>query len=158
MAVNDIINILTKQNDIYKILVSLSLKMNAAIAENDLKKIDALIQEEIAYTMGFTVLEKKRICLINKYAEAVSFKGDDFNISVLKRYSDSNQIIALSRIEESLKETLAQLSQANSLNQLLIKKRLDYIDFSLKLLEKEDHKVYQTQQMEKKSKLIDELI
>lgn len=158
MAVNNIIEILKKQNTVYEILIDLSIKMHQAINENDMKKIDALIKEEIAYTMGFSVLERNRMELTSKLSKKANIKSNCFTMKELKKYSNSDQAKTLGDIESKMKGTVATLDHLNTNNQMLIKNRLDWIDYSLKLLGNTERRTINYTKKHKKSTLIDELV
>lgn len=160
MSMNKIINILEKEIEICQGLVDLSKKIRTAVQDNDIEKIDKLVRMEDALTMKFSAIEKSRALLVKEYMLNEGYSGENYCITELKKYVDKKNAKKLTEIKENLTNKISELAQLNQTNNMLIKSRLDWIDFSLKTLNNIEGKTYDINNdtANKKDGLINELI
>lgn len=158
MDASNIIDVLDTQNNIYQLLIDLSQRMNHAITSNDIKEIDALIQLEVALIMKLSVQEKKREKLVALLTKDIPCKGNSFNISDLKDHMLEKQYDSLLTIEKGLTANIEKLAHLNQANNLLINNRLDWINFSLRVLGVTEEHPYGMKRRNDKSKLVDEIV
>ncbi len=160
MSMNKIINILEKEIEICQGLVDLSKKIRTAVQDNDIEKIDKLIKMEDALTMKFSAIEKSRALLVKEYMLNEGYSGENYCITELKKYVDKKNAKKLTEIKENLTNKISELAQINQTNNMLIKSRLDWIDFSLKTLNNIEGETYDINNdtANKKDGLINELI
>ncbi len=160
--IDNIIDILEKQAKIYQHLIKLSEQMQQAITENNLKNIESLIQVESALTMKFSVLEKNREHLVRKLEQQINYTGENLNIVEIKKHATEQQCLAFDSLESRMSGIILELERLNTTNRMLIKNRLDIINFSLNYLGAgENNKIYENLRKNKltpTSKLIDESI
>lgn len=160
MSINKIINILEKEIEICQGLVDLSKKIRTAVEGNNIDEIDRLVRMEDALTMKFSAIEKSRASLVKEYMIEVGYDGDNYCITELEKYVDEKNAKTLTGIKEKLTNTISELAQLNQTNNMLIKSRLDWIDFSLQTLNSMEGKTYDINNdtKNKKDGLINELI
>ena len=158
--VDNVINILQQQQTIYQKLIKYSRQMQKAIVKDDTTEMNILIQAESALAMKFSVLEKKRISLVNNIAKTVEYNGSNFNIDELKKHSTAIQIEKLNTLESKIADIIVELNELNTTNGSLIKNRLDVVNFSLNYLGLATNTVYNKTNLNNssQSKLIDESI
>lgn len=160
MSINKIINILEKEIEICQGLVDLSKKIRSAVEDNNIEEIDRLVRMEDALTMKFSAIEKSRALLVKEYMIDAGYDGDNYCITELQKYVDKKNAKKLTGIKEKLTNKISELAQLNQTNNMLIKSRLDWINFSLKTLSNVDGKTYDMNNdtTNKKDGLINELI
>jgi hypothetical protein len=157
--VKDLIMILEDQNKIYEALIDLSKEIKESVKANDVKEIDILVKVESALTMKFSVLENKRKSVSKAVQREFEIPEELFNISVLKKYLNKEEIEKIEKAQKNLVESMKNLDEINSSNNMLIKSRLDWIDLSLKLMGESKKQNYnKNRQTEKNSKIVDEII
>jgi hypothetical protein len=157
--VKDLIMILEDQNKIYEALIDLSKEIKESVKANDVKEIDILVKVESALTMKFSVLENKRKSVSKAVQREFEIPEELFNISVLKKYLNKEEIEKIEKAQKNLVESMKNLDEINSSNNMLIKSRLDWIDLSLKLMGESKKQNYnKNRQTEKSSKIVDEII
>ena len=160
MSINKIINILEKEIEICQGLVDLSKKIRSAVEDNNIEEIDRLVRMEDALTMKFSAIEKSRTSFVKEYMIEIGYDGDNYCITELQKHVDKKSAKTLTGIKEKLTNMISELAHLNQTNNMLIKSRLDWIDFSLQTLSNVEGKTYDMNNdtKNKKDGLINELI
>lgn len=160
MFTNQIKDILEKQNKMCKCLIDLSLKIRIAAEKNDINKIDQLIKLEDALTMKFLAVEKHRINIVETYKKEKGYSSNDLCLLEISKFLNKNEADILKKVGNELKNNILELTRVNEINKKILKSRLDWVEFSLSVLSREEDNMYNidNKMMNKEDRLINELI
>lgn len=160
MFTNKIKDILNEQSKMCKCLIDISLKIRIAAEENDINKIDQLIKIEDALTMKFLAIEKYRIDIVETYQKEKGYSSKDFCLSEIGKFFNEEEADTLKKVGNELKSDILELSRVNEINKKILKSRLDWVEFSLSILSREEDGIYNidNKPMQKEDRLINELI
>ncbi len=131
--VQKLIKALEYEEATYGRLLSLSEKKTEYLVKSDTAALSQLTEEENQLIDQTRQLSKVREQLI-----AMLYEGNadmkDATLENIKNSLPQDQAAAMGRIQRKLKETVLRLASRNSINQRLIEKAIQYIDFNLELI------------------------
>lgn len=131
--IDDLINTLEEQNEIYEKLLEIASKKKVAIIENNIENLQEIVSKENTIVGRSLRLDKKRIELFNDMAIVLNKK--DINLSdiilAMKGKECQNK---LTQIKEKIQNVLPKLKILNDQNQELIKMSMDYVEYSMNLI------------------------
>lgn len=160
MLIKEIINVLNEQNELCENLIDLSKKITSAVKENNIDEINRLVKLEIAETMKFSSVEKDRDLLVKEYMDKKGHKDNEINLTQIKKYVDEDAEASLDEIGDKLSRSIGELYHVNQTNNKLLRSKLDWVDFSLQILNNSQAKTYNSKSKTKPNDtgLINELI
>ena len=136
---DQLISLLNNHADVTDKLKDLTSDIRNAIREGSVKNLDALVKLQAAVLMRYSGSEKKITGMFQDLKSNLGVASDDFNISDLKGTIDKDSLDRLNKAKERLLNSMEDLTKTNATNRLLLKSRLDRIEFTLKLIEKDGH-------------------
>lgn len=160
MSIKEIIEVLNEQNELCESLIDLSKKITSAVKENNIDEINRLVKLEIAAAMKFSSFEKDRDFMVKEYMNEKGHKENEINLTQIKKYVDEEVETSLNEIGDKLSRSIGELYHINQTNNKLLKSKLDWVDFSLQILNNSQAKTYNSKSKTKPNDtgLINELI
>lgn len=128
---NELLEILQKELNIYQELLKISKSKTDIIKEDKALDLDPLVREEEDKVAQVIALEKKRIACVKKICDSLGIKDDNISISELSKYVDEKQ--ELIDFKEQITKVLRDLKKSNNLNQKLLQSSLEYINFMVNI-------------------------
>ena len=131
----ELIRVLTAEEEKYKVLLELSKKKTPILVEGDIEKLQKITDEEQVIVDEVANLELSRQAAMEDIANVLNKDVKTLKLSYLeevlgKRPKEREE---LTRIHDRLKATIGELMVINSQNRELIRQSLDMIDFNLSL-------------------------
>ena len=132
----NIIDILNKEEAEYRLLVELSTEKTPIIVKGDLDGLAAITDKEQNVVGRIQRLEKSRIQVMKDIAEVTNSKEDiklaDLIAMMATRPQEQEQ---LKDVHDRLKTTLSNMSRINDRNRELLKNSLEMVEFEMNLLQ-----------------------
>lgn len=133
--IEELIDVLDKENTEYEGLFALSTEKTAYIAGNELEKLQELLEREQAAVGRVNILEKKRTEVSKDIADVLNVPEKELTvrklIDMLKGQKDEQE--SLQAVYSKLKRTLEKVARVNDSNQKLLTESLDMIQFEINL-------------------------
>lgn len=134
--VQELIDTLTKEDEIYTSLIPIVEQKTTVIVANDVIELQRITELEQNYMQQITQLEQKRREVTNHIATVMNKKAKELTIlhiiGILEQQPNEQKL--LSSIHDRLKNTLGRLTQINEHNQSLIVQSLEIIEFNLNVI------------------------
>ncbi|KXG78812.1 hypothetical protein AN618_01500 [Fervidicola ferrireducens] len=126
--VDQLIGNLKNQTELYRELLSLSEKKTDVLVKGDVKTLGEItdVEQEMILKLGKMESERMKI--------AQSLCGGETTAEKLKEILPEEKKKEFDRIAEELKEILLKLQHRNEINEKLIRRALEYINFSIELM------------------------
>lgn len=135
--INELVDIMSAENDIYKELIPIASQKTRAIIDNDLKALQDITDQEQRSIEKVNALEHKRDEVIKNIGTVLSRDPATLNmktlVTIMKKQPKEQE--ALCRIHDELSNTLKTLVTINDRNKLLIQQSLEMIDFNINLIQ-----------------------
>ena len=134
--IENLIDVLEKENSEYESLVELSRTKTPVIIKGDLKELERITDDEQAVVSQIHLLEKRRCEIVADMANVLNKDVEQIKLTNLIKMigkSPKEQKI-LGELCDSLKMTAASVQQINEHNQDLIKTSLDIVEFNLNVM------------------------
>lgn len=135
--IEELINTLEQENEIYKQLIPVSEEKTKIIVSNDLQALQNITAKEQNIIERINGLEKKREEVIVNIGTVIGKKPNLLNIGAIanlleKQPEEQKQ---LSIIHDNLKKTIQRLMEINSHNKSLIDQSLEMIEFNMNFIQ-----------------------
>ena len=126
------IEILKKQLEIYKEILKISEDKTDTIVEDKVDQLKPMVDREEVLVGQYISLEKQRIGIIREFAKSKGIskvlKIDDL-CKYFPEYADT-----MKELKKEILDITKKIKIKNTLNQELVKNSLDYINFSVGLI------------------------
>jgi flagellar biosynthesis/type III secretory pathway chaperone len=129
-----LIEILEKESALYRDILDLSRHKTNTIVEGRVSQLEQLTGVEQRLLLSVGGLEQQREEVVDQLARRLGIPADELNISVAVEQAEDELKEKLVALKEEIENTLKDLKEVNDLNSELIKKSLEYIDFSINLI------------------------
>jgi hypothetical protein len=136
MKTEQMVTVLSQQQELYALLVDLSKNMKQAIKENNIKKIDEIVQLETALTMKLSGIEKHRAAIASDLVQGMGMGTGVLRLNQLQGLFSAEQNIRMERIRKDITERCAELQSINQSNNMLIENRLQWVKLSRQVMER----------------------
>jgi flagellar biosynthesis/type III secretory pathway chaperone len=135
--IDELVNTILKENDIYKELIPIADEKTRVIIKNDLDALQKITEQEQLTIEKINALEKKREEVIVNIGTVLSRNPKELNMKTLIKLlgKQPEEQKRLSRIHDELSETLRRLVVINDRNKELIKQSLEMIEFNMNLIQ-----------------------
>ena len=135
--IDELVNTILKENDIYKELIPIADEKTRVIIKNDLDALQKITEQEQLTIEKINALEKKREEVIVNIGTVLSRDPKELNMKTLIKIlgKQPEEQKRLSRIHDELSETLRRLVVINDRNKELIKQSLEMIEFNMNLIQ-----------------------
>jgi len=135
--IDELIDTMSKENEIYKGLIPVADEKTRVIIKNDLNELQAITDKEQQIIEKINILERKREEIVVNIGTVLSRDPKELNmkslIKVLGRQPEEQK--RLSTIHDELTETLRRLVTINDRNKELINQSLEMIEFNMNLIQ-----------------------
>nr|WP_317360001.1 flagellar protein FlgN [uncultured Tyzzerella sp.] len=138
--INELIDTLTEQNNIYQALLDIASKKKVSIIENDVAKLQQFVKEENVLVGRNQRLEKKRIETFKDIAMVLGKNNEISLKDVIESMKGQEGEKVLINLRESLLDILPKLKSINDQNQELLKLSMDYIEYSMNIIRSSNSK------------------
>ena len=132
----NLIEILDKENTEYKTLIELADKKTRSIVDGNLESLAKITDDEQVIVGRIQGMEKQRAKVLADIANVVNRDVETLKLSnliqLLEKMPDQQKMLV--RIHEELTETMDRLRLTNNKNQLLLTERLEMVDFNLNMI------------------------
>lgn len=136
MAIQDLVNVMREMTDAHRQLLDIAEHKKDAIIDNQVDKLNQLVNREAKLVKVVAELEQKRLFEMSRYLVGKGYRPNPaITVSELaKTVVRIDEKRALLDAQAELAEVLNRLKKANELNQQLVQQSLSFIDYSLDLL------------------------
>ncbi|MDI9567671.1 MAG: flagellar export chaperone FlgN [Bacillota bacterium] len=118
----------------YRDLLQLARRKKDILVAGKVQELDKLLGVEQALLLRARQLEEERLSLLEGVGAELNMEPGELTREHLFSRQSAGEREEFARLEEDLREILAQLQEENQLNQQLIQQALDFIEFSRGLL------------------------
>lgn len=129
-----LIEILEKESALYRDILDLSRHKTNTIVEGKVSQLEQLTGVEQKLLLNVGGLEQQREEVVGQLARLLGIPADGLNIGVAVEQAEDGFKEKLTALKDEIENTLKDLKEVNDLNSELIKKSLEYIDFSINLI------------------------
>ncbi|NPV42734.1 MAG: flagellar protein FlgN [Firmicutes bacterium] len=134
VELRELAEVLKKELDIYKDILTLSERKTDIIASGDIKGLDEIVKSEESLILNIGKLEDERYNILLNLQKTNGIDANKITLSELLEKLDPEQEYNLAEIQKQISDTLSRLEKVNERNALLIKKALEHINNSLELI------------------------
>jgi len=135
--INELVDVMSQENDIYKELIPIASSKTRVIIENDLNALNEITDKEQQAIEKINALERKRDEVIKNIGTVLSLDPATLNmkklVSIMEKQPKEKE--ALCKIHDELDSTLKTLVTINDRNKILIQQSLEMIDFNINLIQ-----------------------
>lgn len=132
--IEELIDTLKEQYNVYESLLDIASKKKVIIVENNIQILQQFIKEENLLISKSQKLEKKRIEIFNDISTVLG-KNNDLSLkNVIEAMKGQKGEKELTEIRTKMLDILEKLKFLNDQNQKLIEISMDYIDFSINVV------------------------
>lgn len=133
----ELINVLKEEHEVYKKLLELSLKKTPVIIGANLEELAKITDDEQLVVSELSKVDKKRDMFMRDIANVINKDVNTLKLSDLitmleARPQEQKQ---LADIYDKLKATLYQMRQTNEQNKALIESSLEMVQFDMNILQ-----------------------
>lgn len=134
--IEELMNILEKENEEYQTLLEISKVKTGVIIKNDIQELSKIIEEEQAVVGRITPLDKKRVEYTKDIATVINRKPETLTITRLMELMEGQPKVKkrLAELHDKLHDTMTQMAKVNEMNKGLLQEALDLVNFDINLL------------------------
>lgn len=135
--IDELVDTMSKENDIYKNLIPIADSKTRAIIDNDLDALQKITDQEQLTIEKINSLERKREEVIVNIGTVLNRNPRTLDMKTLMKIMGKQpaEQVRLGKIHDELSETLKRLVTINDRNKMLIMQSLDMIDFNMNLIQ-----------------------
>lgn len=134
--IGDLVDVLQQEAKSYETLLNYSKHKTQLIVANNVQEIREQVEKEEKEIRVLSKLELQREEIIKKIAGVLKISAKELKISelvpVLEKAPEDQK--ALIKVQEDMTKVIEELQKTNKNNKQLIQGSLDYIDFSINLI------------------------
>lgn len=132
--IDNLNKVLDYEDRLYRKLLEIADEKTGTVVKGDLEGLQTLVGREKKLVEELGKLKDVREQILEQIAVSVQKTPAELTLDHIISLLPPEKTQKLTRLKNSLKETVSQLTVKNELNQKLIQNALDYVDFSLNLL------------------------
>ena len=135
--IEELINVLEKENTEYEGLLELSLEKTGIIIRADVEQLSRMIEKEQLVVDRIIALEKKRTEVSNDIANVLNKDVKTLTLSRLIELlsSQTKERNALASIHDRLSLTMKRMVEVNERNQALLKESMVMLQFEMNIVQ-----------------------
>ena len=132
---DDLIDVLTSENEEYGKLAVLSKEKKQVIINADVPALEKIVDKEQDVASTIQNLDNRRRKVMHDMAVVLNKPEDDFTLTTIIDMlgSQPKERERLQNVKDQLKTTLEEVRKINEQNQILLKQALDMVEFDLTL-------------------------
>ena len=136
MSTEKILDTLTKLERMHRSLLELGTKKTDILKTNDMEQLTSILKTEQAHVAAIETLEQQRQAQVYDYLQAQGITNvDKPTVTQLIEVATAEEKPELAAIRDRLLHVVDELKEVNMLNQKLVMQSLQYINYSLDLLQ-----------------------
>lgn len=136
MSIDQILETLDKLERMHRSLLELAYKKTDIIKANDMEQLNAILKNEQAHIAAIETLEQQRQKMVTDYLEAKGIAFTDApTVAQLIEAANEDEKPKLAAVRERLLTLVNELKEANLLNQKLVMQSLQFVNFTLDMLQ-----------------------
>lgn len=134
--INELIDVLNSQSEVYEKLLELSMSKKNVIIKNEINVLKEITASENALIGKSQRLEKKRLGLISDVANVLNEKEENITLTslaeIIKEQAEHEILVEATK---RIRTVLEELKTVNDGNKILIENSLEYIDFNINVMQ-----------------------
>ncbi len=140
-GIDELKQVLNSELELYKSLLDITVKKTDIIMEGRIKELDSITQLEQSFIIKIGKYEDTREKVVRKIASKldVSIDTSEISISKILNHIEDEDSRELDNLKNQIIIVLEKLKEKNTLNSMLIKDSLEYINFNLNILTDSDN-------------------
>ena len=134
--IENLIDVLEKENTEYKELLQISKEKTEAIVHNNVEKLQDIVGREQKLIEKLDRLEAAREEHIDDIANVLNVPVEKMKVDLLIRMMEKQpkEQAALIKVHDELKSTMNQMITINDNNKMLLQESLDMLEFEINLI------------------------
>lgn len=132
--VNALLEVMEQELRIYSAILKLSTGKTDIIVAGKMDELNETVKIEQTLLVQVGKLEQQRQEIVDKITENLNLDRDNINISTLLQYIDDRQKRKIQDYQRLITDVMNKLKDSNDLNNKLIKRALEYVDFSINVM------------------------
>lgn len=135
--IDELVETMSKENDIYKELIPIADEKTRVIIRNDLDALQKITDREQLTIEKINALERRREEVIVNIGTVLSRNPRTLDMKTLMKIMEKQpkEQAKLASIHDEIRETLRRLVTINDRNKLLIQQSLEMIEFNMNLIQ-----------------------
>lgn len=134
--IDELVDVLDKENSEYETLISLSTEKTSTIIQNDIEQLQHIMDREQAVVDRVNLLEKQREDTVHDICKVLRVEPEELTVRVLiellkKQPAEQKK---LQDVHTKLNRTLKKMVRLNENNQALIKESMEILEFEMNLV------------------------
>ena len=135
----EIIDLLKEEKELLNRTLAFSEEKTKSIVEGDASQLKQIVEAEETVMYEFGELEDKRALLTASLAEQTGIAAKQLTLSKIAKMADDETLAKTVRdIQKDFSDLIIKQKKINSMNQKLIKRKMNYIDVMLGALLERD--------------------
>ena len=131
-SIEQLKKVLYEQIEVYKHILSLSVKKTDIVVNGHIKKLEEITQEEQKLIIKIGKLEDIRESVIYNINKELGL--EELNMTKLNDYLEEADKVFIKNLKDELMDILNQIKERNELNGSLISDSLEYINLNIDIL------------------------
>ena len=135
--IDELVSVMSQENDIYKDLIPIASEKTRVIIKNDLTALQEITDREQLTIERINSLERKREEVIKNIGTVLNRKAESLDMKELIKIMAKQPVQQeqLSKIHDELSSTLKTLVAINDRNKVLIQQSLEMIEFNMNIVQ-----------------------
>lgn len=135
--IDELVDTMSKENDIYKELIPIADEKTRVIIKNDLEALQEITDREQRTIEKINALERRREEVIVNIGTVLSRNPGTLDMKTLMEImkKQPEERAKLARIHDELRDTLKRLVTINDRNKVLIQQSLEMIEFNMNIIQ-----------------------
>ncbi len=134
--INDLLEVLNMQAQTYEELYGLSQEKKDAIVKDEIDELQKITNLENILLTQHQRTEKKRVQLMEDIASVLGSKEKDIDLGSLAELMEGqDEQAGINQVRARIREALGKLALVNELNTSLIGSALEYIEYSINVMQ-----------------------
>lgn len=134
--IDELVEVLDKENSEYMTLIDLSTEKTSTIVKNDIEELQRIVTQEQLIVDRINALEKKREETVGDICKVLHVDSDVLTVKVLidllkKQPAEQKK---LQSVHTKLKKTLDKMVRVNENNKALINQSMEILEFEMNLI------------------------
>jgi flagellar biosynthesis/type III secretory pathway chaperone len=119
---------------VHQKLLQCAVDKKAVLQQNDIKALEAIMQQEGSLVFQGSKLLEIRDLLVGGIAAEQGIAGKKPDLSVLLRLGDADAAVKLKQTAQEIRDIAGQIAKLNGMNQKLIDQALSFVNYNVNLL------------------------
>jgi predicted transcriptional regulator len=131
---NKLTDIVSREVKQFELFLKLLIDQQNYLVANDLENLNRVIKEQEQAILITRELEKNRMRIIAELSEQIDDDPNNMTLSRVTKSLAQPQALKLEKMQRALTDLHAKISKVKSKNEFLIKKSMEYIEGTVRLL------------------------